>query len=82
MNYKEEVLKIEPTAKSSWHCLGEAEWWEIRKSPYESKDELGCAHLCFTDDSAWIDAYNKLTKSSIPITTDAGPGGYDYHWPF
>lgn len=77
MNYAEEVKKLEPTAKVSFHCVGSAEWVSVKRAPYTDKAEIAY-RIDGTEEDGWKAAYNTLTQSNVAIPVRTGPGGYDY----
>ena len=78
MNYKSEVLKLEPIAQLSCHGGGDSEWTSIRRAPYRDIDEIGYLIYPKCDDDVWEATYCLLNGIKKEFETCLGPGAPEY----
>lgn len=77
MNYEKAVMKLEPTAKMSFHGLGDAAWVSVKRAPYRDKDEIAYVIDGQAADG-WMASWSKLTGKKVKIPNRTGAGGFDY----
>jgi hypothetical protein len=58
------VLKLDPTAKLSFHHIGPAEWYEVRSGDGKLLGEADASTVLDGDITAWRNAWGKL----VPVT--------------